>query len=178
MPVTWNQIEKAPAQTGAFFHSGKSPIASVLLRPNRSLPQAGFAWMLLVAWAFLMLPMLPLLGTKALWILLPFMLAVLAALWISIHRSNHDGRMSEELTLWSDLIKVHRSNPRGTDQDWQASTYEVSLSIQAEGGPVEHYITLKGAGRIIELGAFLSPDERVQLYDDLQLALAKAMTHK
>ena len=37
-----------------------------------------------------------------------------------------------------------------------------------------NYLTLAGKGKRIELGAFLSPDERLELRDKIQNALAKA----
>ena len=39
---------------------------------------------------------------------------------------------------------------------------------------LKNYLTLTGNGRHIELGAFLSPDERIELRDKIQNALAKA----
>jgi len=39
------------------------------------------------------------------------------------------------------------------------------------GGPVAHYITLKGGGREVEIGAFLSEDERKTLHGELADAL-------
>ena len=40
--------------------------------------------------------------------------------------------------------------------------------------PVEDYLTLTDGQRVIELGAFLSPDERRALHAELTRALAKA----
>ena len=37
-----------------------------------------------------------------------------------------------------------------------------------------HYITLKGKGREVEIGAFLSEEERLSLYDDLNRALRRS----
>ena len=39
---------------------------------------------------------------------------------------------------------------------------------------LKNYLTLAGKGKYIELGAFLSPDERIELRDKIQNALAKA----
>ena len=36
------------------------------------------------------------------------------------------------------------------------------------GGPVPHYVTLSGNGREVEIGAFLSEEERVELFSELQ----------
>ena len=41
-----------------------------------------------------------------------------------------------------------------------------------DGGPVEAYLTLSGSGREVELGAFLTPDERRALDIDLRSRLA------
>jgi uncharacterized membrane protein len=174
MPVEWKKYERAPAQSGAFWHKDDRPVARVMLRPNRSLSYRGFAWFLLVVWGFLLLPLLSLLGTTALWAMLPFMLVVLLALWLSFRRNYRDGGLFEELTLWPDLIAVHRHNPHSEAQDWQANPYWVSLALHEEGGPVENYLTLKGAGREIELGAFLSPDERVELHQAVEREIMRA----
>jgi len=40
------------------------------------------------------------------------------------------------------------------------------------GGLVPYYVTLKGNGRTVENGAFLSEDERRALYGELASALA------
>ena len=45
-----------------------------------------------------------------------------------------------------------------------------------ENAPVEKYLTLAGNGREIELGAFLSPGERVELFDEISAALDRLKT--
>ncbi|MBZ0128422.1 MAG: DUF2244 domain-containing protein [Rhodobacteraceae bacterium] len=172
MPVIWNEIERAPAQSGAF--SDSTPVLRLVLTPHRSLPRRGFAWFLLILWGLLTVPLLPLLGTVVVWVMLPFALAALALIWAFVERNYRDGNLSEELLLWADRIEVTRTNPRRASQHWQANPYWTSLHLRATGGPVEDYLTLKGNGREIELGAFLSPDERRDLHDRLQRALARA----
>ncbi len=175
MPVIWTENSRAPAETGALLREGTqdAPLCRVRITPNRSLPRRGFAWFLLIIWGLLMLPLLSLLGSMALWIMLSFVLGVLLALWYFIERNYHDGTLSEELTLWPNRIAVKRYSPRHPDQIWEANPYWTTLNIRAEGGPVEQYLTLKGDGREIELGAFLSPDERQDLYSALTRVLAQ-----
>ena len=167
---------KAPAQTGAFFDvetPAQEPLLHLVLRPHRSLPRAGFALLMLVAWGFFLVPLSMLLGTPALWGLLPFTLGALLLLWYFVNRNYADAQLTEELTLWPELIRVDRFNPRGPSQHWQANPYWVRLRLFPEGGPVENYLTLRGGGREIELGAFLSPEERAEIHRDLDRWLGK-----
>jgi uncharacterized membrane protein len=39
--------------------------------------------------------------------------------------------------------------------------------MHKHGGPVPNYVTLTGDGREVEIGAFLSEEERIALYGDL-----------
>ena len=45
------------------------------------------------------------------------------------------------------------------------------MKIYETEGPVANYITLTGNGREVELGAFLSEDERKTLYEELEQLL-------
>lgn len=173
MPVEWiTKQEKAPGKPGAFLHSDSGPAFRLHLWPHRSLPRRGFVGFMGCTAAIGLLPLIGLLGTAVLWGVLPFLALVFSALWYSLERSYRDGQLIEELSLWSDRIELVRHNPRGSRQEWVANPYWVSLHLHSKGGPVPDYLTLKGNGREVELGAFLSPDERQGLHEDLQRALA------
>ena len=47
----------------------------------------------------------------------------------------------------------------------------MQVRLHQTGGPVPNYLTLKGDGREVELGAFLSEEERLALRDDLHQRL-------
>jgi len=177
--IFWRISLYPPASSGAFFHASHGdapPLACVVLRPNRSLPRSGLAWLLVIVWGLLLVPLLPLVGTMALWAMLPFLLAVPVALWYFIERNYKDGTLTERLCLWPDLITVRRQDPRRDPLDWQANPYWVTVNMVAKGGPVDNYLTLKGGPREIELGAFLAPEERLRLRRDLEDALKRAKT--
>ena len=180
MPVEWMNTKKAPSSVGAFLLPGDDPDGPprlrIILRPSRSLPRKGFAWFLLIIWGLLLVPLIPLLGTVIVWVILPFLLATLGAIWLSLERNYRDGDLLEELCLWRDLIKVDRLNPRKPSQHWQANPHWTALKLRESGGPVENYLTLKGNGREIEFGAFLSPEERQKLYQDLLVELRRVPT--
>lgn len=169
MPYEWiEKPNKAPFQDGAFSHAaGDAPAAKLHLWPYRSLPRRGFVWFVGGTLALISLPLYPLLGTLALWGLLPFLLGAVVLLWVMLERSYRDGEVLEELLIWSDHIELTRHNPRTPQQHWTANPYWTRLTMQRDSGPVPHYVTLGGGGRRVEIGAFLSEDERLHLYDDL-----------
>lgn len=153
MPYKWSETDSPQTLT---------------LWPHRSLPPKGFAWFIGLTAGFFMLPLSAVLGTAILWGLLPFMAVTLWLTWALIQRSYKDGALTETLTIHADRMALLRQNPRSPDQSWEANPYWVKLELHETGGPVENYVTLRGSDRVVEIGAFLSPDERVALHRDLQ----------
>lgn len=142
------------------------------LWPHRSLSRQGFAFFIAVTAILLAVPLLAQLGTPALWVLLPFLLAAIAALWFALRKNSRDREIQEELTLTGDTITLTRRKGRTTPQTWQGNPYWTRPTLYRAGGPVPNYLTLKGSGREVELGAFLTEDERLALKTDLEDALA------
>jgi uncharacterized membrane protein len=151
------------------------PIYQVSLWPHRSMSRRGFRIVMSGSGAMLAVPMIPLIGTKVALALAPFLVGAWLLLWLLIRRNYRDGRLQETLRLWPDLIWVERREPKGLVRNWSANPYWVELEIHPNARP-ENYVTLRGSGRTIELGAFLSPEEREVLYTELDEALALART--
>lgn len=140
--------------------------------PHRSLPRKGFVWFIGVTATLLALPLLALLGSAILWGLLPFMLAALVGVWWAINRSYRSGTSFEHLTLTPDRISLIRHDPGRPDRHWQANPYWIRAELRP--GPVESYLVLQGdheSGREVELGAFLTPEERESLSAEINRAL-------
>lgn len=163
MPYQWT--DAAPDQSGA---------VSLRLEawPHRSLPPAGFAWVIGLTAAGLALPLLAVLGTTVLWGLLPFAVLAVWGLWHAIRRNYRDGAMREVLELAPGRLRLVRSDPGRPDRIWQTNPYWVRASLRRTG-PVEDYLVLTDGRREIELGAFLTPGERRALHDDLNRLLAE-----
>ncbi len=142
------------------------------LWPHRSLPKRGFVWFIGLTTAMIAVPLLSLLGNPALWFMLPFLAAAVAGVWFAIQRSYRDGEILEDLTLTRSQITLIRHGPRGRRQDWQANPHWLRITLHPTAGPVPNYLTLKAEGREVELGAFLSEDERVGLRTELDRRLA------
>lgn len=149
-------------------------VGALHLWPHRSLPRRGFAAFILATFTLITIPLYPLLGSTLLWGLLPFLLLAVAGLWWALEKSYRDAEMHEDLTLDHDAVHLRRVNPKGDVQEWHCETYWAKVEIHETGGPVPHYLTMKGKGRQVEIGAFLSEDERKVLYPELLEALRKA----
>lgn len=154
MPYAWH--DAAPEQSGAVFH--------LEIWPHRSLPMRGFVWVIGLTAAGLTLPLLAVLGTAALWGLLPFAALAVWALWVAMRRSYRAPR--EDLWLGADRLRLRRCDPGRPDRIWETNPYWLRLRLH-QNGPVEDYLTLTDGQREIELGAFLAPEERVALHDAL-----------
>ncbi|GFE65972.1 hypothetical protein KIN_30460 [Litoreibacter roseus] len=119
------------------------------------------------------IPLLPLIGTTVLWGLLPFLVLTVGGLWYFLMRSYRDGHLVEELSIWPDhmtLVRVSKMGPKHKRrQEWEANPYWVGIT--SHEAPVKNYLTLSGGTREVELGAFLSPEERAELKDEVEAQL-------
>jgi len=166
MPYVWtHRPDDSPATD--------QPLAMARLWPHRSLPLPGFAAVMGFTFVMILIPTIPLIGTPVFWGLLPFLMGAVFALYYFVMRNYRDGELVEELTLWTDRMSLIRHNPRSPDQTWESNPYWVRLALHADKGPVRNYLTLRGGSREVELGAFLSPEERAALFDELDRLLKR-----
>ena len=154
MPYDWKTPPSAPA-------------AELHLWPHQSLRPQGFAAFIGATFALLLVPLIPLLGSAVLWGVLPFLLAALGGVWLALSRSHRRAQVMEVLTLSDERARLLRRNPSGDVQEWDCNRHWAKPTMHEHGGPVPHYVTLRGEGREVEIGAFLSEDERKALYGDL-----------
>ena len=163
MPYEWTSSDRP-----------QGPARHLRLWPHRSLPRRGFAAFILATFGLITIPLYPLLGTILLWGILPFLLLSVAGIWWALERSYKDGELSEELIIDAEQVHLRRVDPRGETREWECESYWARAQMHATGGPVPNYVTLSGKGREVEIGAFLSEDERKALYTDLLDALGWA----
>lgn len=147
--------------------------ARLVLWPHQSLQPAGFAGFIGATFALLLVPLLAVLGSAALWGLLPFVLLALAGVWLALRRSQRDRGLREELTLDGTEARLVREEAGGRRREWACNRYWTTAHLHPQGGPVPQYVTLRGCGREVEIGAFLTEEERQALYDDLSVALRR-----
>ena len=141
------------------------------LWPHRSLTPRGFVTFFGATALLLALPLLATLGQAALWFILAPASLVVWGTWVAIRRNTRDGAKGEVLTLSRDrLTLVH--GLKSPPLTWQTNPYWVRVHIHPTGGPVPDYLTLSGEGREVELGAFLTAEDRRTLADELRSHLA------
>jgi uncharacterized membrane protein len=125
----------------------------------------------LTTFTLILIPTLPLLGSPILWGLLPFLLLAVWGIYFALQRNHKSRQILEVLTLSPEEARLIRSEPDGGQLEWECNRYWTQVSKYDSEGPVPHYVTLKGKGREVEIGSFLSEEERIALYDDLIQAL-------
>ena len=178
-PAEWNDAAggKPPAAiiSGPLWRERHDrPVYQVTLWPNQSLTRRGYKIALAAAAAGLSLPLFGVIGTDVFWPLLAFLIIPFFALRYAIHRNVRALRIEERLSVWRDEVRVERREPSGRILRWQAEPVRVRLHLHKDG-KVQDYLTLTGGGREIELGAFLSPEERVALAEEIEAALTRAI---
>ena len=150
----------------------KDPKSKIIeVWPYNSLKPKGFVLFLGLTFVLISFPLFNVLGTTVFWGLLPFLLAAFMGVWFALRRSLNDRQILEQLTLSKEEIALIRQNPTGEHKRWVCSPYWVKLNIYETEGPVANYITLTGNGKEVELGSFLSDDERKALYGKLEKML-------
>lgn len=159
MPYEWTPAEDPRPRS--------APVAELQLWPYRSLLRRHFVGFIGSTAALIVLPALAVIGSPVLWVLLPFLIAAICGLWIALNWSYKDGEILETLRIWPDHMTLDHQHPRKGHKTWEGNPYWVQVKLRPKGGPVENYLTLKGSDREVELGAFLTEEERAVLHSDL-----------
>jgi uncharacterized membrane protein len=165
MPYEWITPDPEP----------DAPVAELHLWPYRSLLRRDFVVFIAGTVAIIFLPLIAVLGSPVLWGLLPFFIIAVSGVWYALHRSYKDGEILEELRIWPDRMTLIHIHPRRGRKSWEGNPYWVHLKIDKRNERIVNYITLKGSEREVELGAFLSEDERAVLYDEVDRAMRDAI---
>jgi uncharacterized membrane protein len=165
MPYRWTHAEADVAVD--------APVARLTLWPHQSMTAGGFVTFIGVTAGMLAVPLVTVLGSPVAWVLMLFFLAAIAGIWWAIMANRAQQSLHEELAIWPDRLRLEHVAPRRAPLEWEANPYWVRVHLRDKGGPVENYLTLEGSDREVELGAFLSPEEREALHGELTRLLAR-----
>ncbi len=142
--------------------------------PNRSLDTNGTKVVSgIIACGFL-LPIIPFIGSPIGTALTIFSGLTFYLFLTLLQKNFQQGTTFEEILISKHKIIVVHKEKSKEQKTWEGNPYWTRVNIDVYNPKLKNYLTLAGNGRHIELGAFLSPDERIELRDKIQNALAKA----
>lgn len=138
-----------------------------VLYPNRSLGRFGFHLLMVaivlvsggIGAAFVLMGAWPVTGFMGLDVLL---------LYLAFRWNYREGRRAEFIRLDGAELTVRRVEPNGRRREWRFDAHWVRLTIDE----ADHQLTLSSHGRTLVVGAFLSPEERMEVGKALRAALA------
>ncbi len=144
------------------------------LFPNRSLDTNGTKIVFgIIACGFL-LPIIPFIGSPVGTTLTGFSGLTFYLFLTFLQKNFQQANTFEEILISKNkIIVVHKEKNKG-HKTWEGNPYWTRVNVDINNPKLKNYLTLAGKGKHIELGAFLSPDERIELKDKIQNALAKA----
>ena len=144
------------------------------LVPNRSLDSYGTKLVFLVIACGFLLPIIPFIGSP-IGVTLTIFSGLTFYLFLTLLQKNfQQGSTFEEILISKRKIKVVHQEKNKEQLTWECNPYWTKVHLDINNPRLKNYLTLAGKGKRIELGAFLSPDERLELRDKIQNALAKA----
>jgi len=148
----------------------KTYLFDAILQPNTSLEPKGFM-LLMVAIASVSFVAGMVFMVAGAWPVMGFFGLDVALIYLAFKANYRWARMYETVRLTSDSLLVERISPSGKVQRWRFQPYWLKVQIDV---PAKHdsQLVLSSHGKRLKIGAFLTPDERVELARALQDALA------
>lgn len=153
----------------------EAPLFEATLYPHRSLPPAGF-WILMAAVAGVSFTTGLAFAAAGAWPILGFFGLDVALFYVAFRMSYRSGRLVETLRLTRRELLIRRIHPHGRVEEWRMQPYWLNVratpTLEAIGAPTAE-ITLSSHGRRLGVGRFLTDDERTEISDALNAALAR-----
>ena len=154
--------------------ANEAPFISIRLVPNRSLDSNGTKVVFAVIACGFMLPIIPFIGSPIGTTLTIFSGLTFYLFLTLLQKNFQQGSTFEEILISKRKIKVVHQEKNKEQLTWECNPYWTKVHLDINNPRLKNYLTLAGKGKHIELGAFLSPHERLELRDKIQNALAKA----
>jgi len=142
-----------------------------VLRPHRSLSKAGFLILMGVITVISFIAGIVFLLQGA-WPVFGFFGLEVALIYVAFRMNYRSGRAFETVQLGPRELLVRRIDPRGRVASWtfQPNWLRVSIDNPPE---YESQLVLTSHGRSLTIGAFLTPEERLEVGQALRAALAR-----
>ena len=143
------------------------------LRPNRSLSQTGFRWVMVALSVGSLVPGLIFLSHGA-WPVAGFLGLDVLAVYVAFRMSYAHGRAREYVRVTPIDVDIKRVDHKGRDVSTDRfPSYWTRVAMDDPPEP-DSQLTIAVSGRATTVGRFLSAEERLSLAYALRAALAKA----
>jgi uncharacterized membrane protein len=149
---------------------GERPIFEALLYPHRSLGRKGYAILIGGTAAIVSLYGIVFLVLGA-WPIFGFLGGEWLLFWFLFTRHHRGDDRRERIRLYADHLLLERSDRRGASAE-RLQPYWLNVVLERAEAP-DSALYLRSHGRSIEVGAFLSPQERRDLAAELRAVLAR-----
>ena len=143
----------------------------VVLQPHRSLSRSGFLILMLALGGVSFIAGMMFLALGA-WPVLGFFGLDVLLVYIAFRLNYRSGRLTELVRLTDSALTVRRILPNGRMRDWRFEPYWVRVEMD-DPPRTASQVTLSSHGRRLEIGGFLTPEERLELARALWAALAR-----
>tara|TARA_Y100001960_G_scaffold47127_1_gene47569 strand:+ start:232 stop:741 length:510 start_codon:yes stop_codon:yes gene_type:complete len=149
----------------------EKPFFEIELRPHRSLSLTGFSFLIAtvsivcftVGWAFLAAGAWPVFGFFGLEVVL---------LYMAFRLNYRSGRLVEMIRLDREKLVITQCFPNGRFKEWRFAPFWVRVTLDT---PLRHKskLFLSSHGRYVNVGSFLTSEERNDVAVALRTALAQ-----
>ena len=172
--INQSNINSSTNEDNLYMKNSKNddPVLSLTIWPHRSCDKKTFGLILVFVGFILVLPTFLFLNIYFALAILPFSLSSLLILYLVGNKNFNDARLIEKLIIYPKKITLERKEPNNTTKKWNSNPYWTKVNLY-NNGPVESYLTLKGNGKEVELGSFLTPEERINLKQKIDDTLIK-----
>ncbi|GAB2177850.1 DUF2244 domain-containing protein [Dongia sp. agr-C8] len=147
------------------------PVFEALLYPHRSLGRKGYAFLIAGTAAIVFLYGLVFLAIGA-WPIFGFLGGEWLLFWFLFRRHHSGDDRAERIRLYADRLVFERYDRRGGHTTEQLQPYWLNVILERAEEP-DNTLYLRSHGRSIQVGAFLSGQERRELADELRAVLAR-----
>lgn len=163
------QVPRRPC--GTLYVDARETRFDVVLTPHRSLSPAGFAIMMTAVVGIAFVGGIVFLMQGA-WPVTGFGVIEVGLFYLMFRLNYRSARMHERLRLTDDALEVERHEVGGRVRRWSFQPYWLRVDMEDPPEPGSALL-LRSHGRSLAIGAFLSPDERLDLAKALRAELAR-----
>lgn len=150
-----------------------APLFSADLRPHRALGPKGIRNVILFTALMISVPGIFFYAIGA-WPIIGLLGLDLIALTWAMTASFKSGRMFETVTLWRDNLEVRHVSEKGEERRHEFNPFWVRLDVARDFEGRVTNIALRNRQDRLEIGAFLTPDDKKKFADGFGVALQKA----